>query len=399
MRPIQICLLLAAILIFHLPSMSVQGAEPTQVIHAPRVSLAMQDVEPAAVFAAIEQQAGITLTAAPRDLWRQKDWPRVTLRLDDVPFMEAIATACEMVGVYVERGPNNSLLIMDHNNPAGIPAKERYRERAVKGPIMLLGSAIQFSDGPHVITSVYHEPGTRLYSVAREPTLTNVVDAEGRNLRVRPRPAGGPFGSVTYASTAWGSGWSAGLDAPAGRPVKHLQRVEGSYSVTLVTASKRIEVPRIDQQQDVRVSLPEHELRIDRLTTDPNAPDQFLVHCQVVRQQGISEQAWSKTIFSLRTVIFGLSDAEELPLVYRGYSTAGGNSNGYLFILRFARRDPDRNLPILSDAWRAAWPEPELPGDPVTLWFDAPTQTVTIDVPFVFQNIPVRQPQQPPGLP
>lgn len=363
-----------------------------------RVSLTLQNAEPTTVFDLIQEQTGVTLTAVPSTLWQQKSWPHVSLKLDNVPLMEALAAACQAIGVYMEFGPQNTLLILDHDHPAAVPPSEFYRSRAVKGPLMLIGSAIELRDGPHVVVTLYIKPGKRLYSVARLPFLTHVEDDQGRILKPLPLRADDPFGLVGYIPSAWGYGLSVGLQVPAGQPIRHLKRIEGSQQVTLVNASKRVEVTQVDQRRNVLVSLPEHDLRINHLSADPINPDGYLVHGRLIRRPGDTDMAWKKAIRSFSAIIVGLSDAQGRPLNYRGTSL-GGHPTYADLTFRFNRRDTDRNSPFHPDAWRAAWPEPPLPGNPVMLWFDAPTQTTTVDVPFVFENIPIRQPLGPQNQP
>ena len=64
-----------------------------------RVTLSLKDATPQEVFVELGRQGGVPIEAFRPSLWRQRDWPKVTLDLADEPFWSAVRQACAKSGL------------------------------------------------------------------------------------------------------------------------------------------------------------------------------------------------------------------------------------------------------------------------------------------------------------
>src|SRR5882762_2959934 len=94
----SIRMLMRALLILGAMTISAQAlAAPTTApstrpasLEAAKISIHLKDVHPKAVFAELAAQVGATLRPLPAGLWEGKEWPAVSIDLQDASFWKAL---------------------------------------------------------------------------------------------------------------------------------------------------------------------------------------------------------------------------------------------------------------------------------------------------------------------
>src|SRR3954462_7860372 len=69
-----------------------------------KISIHLQNVHPKAVFAELGNQVGATFRPSPAGLWEGKEWPAVSIDLQDVSFWKAVREINTKTGLYIQRG-------------------------------------------------------------------------------------------------------------------------------------------------------------------------------------------------------------------------------------------------------------------------------------------------------
>src|SRR5439155_16646265 len=77
------------------------------------VTVHLHDVEAAQAFAEIAKQLHFELLAEPPELWKQKQWPKVSLDAEQEPFWAVMLSLCRQVGVDPDLGQRGRLRIAD----------------------------------------------------------------------------------------------------------------------------------------------------------------------------------------------------------------------------------------------------------------------------------------------
>src|SRR5213075_2474946 len=73
-------------------------------LEAGKISIHQTNVHPKAVIAELANQAGVTFRPSPAGLWEGKEWPTVSIDLQDVSFWKALKEISQKTGLYIQRG-------------------------------------------------------------------------------------------------------------------------------------------------------------------------------------------------------------------------------------------------------------------------------------------------------
>src|SRR4051794_38621509 len=73
--------------------------EENRLIGPSIITIHMHDVPPEKVVAELGRQAYTDLKTMPEHLWGQKDWPNVSIDIEQKPFWPALREVCEKIGL------------------------------------------------------------------------------------------------------------------------------------------------------------------------------------------------------------------------------------------------------------------------------------------------------------
>src|SRR5436305_3649729 len=94
-------------LVFTAPALAAPTTSPTSrpvALEAGKISIHLNNVHPKAVIAELGNQAGSTFRPSPAGLWEGKEWPTVSIDLQNVSFWQAVREISQKTGLYIQRG-------------------------------------------------------------------------------------------------------------------------------------------------------------------------------------------------------------------------------------------------------------------------------------------------------
>src|SRR5688572_12173175 len=68
-----------------------------------KVSIHLQNAHPKSIFADLATQVGANFRPSPAGLWEGKEWPAVSIDLEDVTFWKALRDISAKTGLYIQR--------------------------------------------------------------------------------------------------------------------------------------------------------------------------------------------------------------------------------------------------------------------------------------------------------
>src|ERR1041385_2822660 len=94
-------------LVFTAPTVAAPTTLPTSrpaALEPAKISIHLNNVHPKAIIAELGNQAGSTFRPSPAGLWEGKDWPTVSIDLQNVSFWQAVREISQKTGLYIQRG-------------------------------------------------------------------------------------------------------------------------------------------------------------------------------------------------------------------------------------------------------------------------------------------------------
>src|SRR5881398_40054 len=91
---------------FAAPALAAPATLPTSrpaALEAGKISIHLSNVHPKAVIAELGNQAGATFRPSPAGLWEGKEWPAISINLQDVSFWQAVREISQKTGLYIQR--------------------------------------------------------------------------------------------------------------------------------------------------------------------------------------------------------------------------------------------------------------------------------------------------------
>src|SRR6266513_754649 len=80
------------------PSTRPAALEPTVI------NMHLKEVHPKLIFNELANQSGANFRPLPPGLWESKEWPAVSIDLENVSFWNALKAISEKTGLYFQRG-------------------------------------------------------------------------------------------------------------------------------------------------------------------------------------------------------------------------------------------------------------------------------------------------------
>src|SRR3954469_23732637 len=201
---------LVAILIGLSMGAGVMGAPTTAPTTRPvaevgKISIHLNNVHPKVVMSELANQAGIKFHPSPAGLWEGKEWPAVSIDLQDVSFWKAVREINTKSGLYIQRGAGERNFLAVSEPGAGrlwtnYPTSEN-------GPFLF---NLQSLDRMHrsdlvagettrqvnVRLIFFTEPKMRVLKVASQANVTEAMDELGNKFSPAPNPGAQAMGGT-----------------------------------------------------------------------------------------------------------------------------------------------------------------------------------------------------------
>ena len=367
MRPFFIFMAVA----IAMPAMAAPATMPATrpgALEPGKITLHLNNVHPRDIFVKLAPQTGATFRPSPAGLWEGKEWPAVSIDLENVSFWKAIEQVSGKTGLYIQRGQveRNFFVV---NEPAAGKLWTTY-PTSENGPFLF---SLQSLDRVHrndmvageitrqvnVRMILYTEPKLRVLKVAQQATVSEAIDELGNKLAPAPNPMAQAMGGT------WGWWLTARMALPE-NVGEHIAALRGSARLTVQTASESVEVPDIATAENVQRSVAGHKLVVKNVRS---RGETYTVSLSVTRDPK-KPGGWGDINLS---ATFRLVDANGIPLSRRNYG--GGTNLG---------DHTELNLMFGRDDWNG-----EGAGPPAKLIWEVPTATAEVDAPFEFVDVPL----------
>jgi hypothetical protein len=364
-------LLLLLTLSIAAPAMAAPATMPTTrpiALEPGKISIHLTNAHPRDVFLKLANQAGANFRPSPAGLWEGKEWPPVSIDLQDVSFWKALQEISAKTGLYIQRGAVERSFFVVSEVGAGklwttYPVSEN-------GPFLF---ALQSLDRLHrsdLITGettrqvnvrliFFTEPKLRVLKVAQQANVSDAVDELGNKLSPAPNPGaqamGGPWG--------W---WLTARIALPENVGERIARLRGFAKLTVQTRSEVIEIPDISTAENVERTVAGHKLVVKKVGS---RGETYTVTMTITRDPK-KPGGWGDINLSST---FRLVDANGVSLSRRNYG-GGANLGDYT----------ELNLMFGRDDWNG-----EGAGAPAKLIWEVPTETSEVEAPFEFVDVPL----------
>lgn len=225
------------------------------------VTLHLHQVDPAGALEELGRQLGQEIATDPPDLWKQKDWPRVTLDADHEPFWKVMLALSAQLDLEPQPSENAAGLRVgeaaDAPNWAASPS-------VVSGPFLLMATGatrtrtVRFAQPADVEQSceltlvAYVEPKLRPIHDSFSVHIDRATDERGQSLL--PADPGELADAVSFTEPDPGRRWEVSIDLklpPIAPGKKSTATVKGVASVMVPVKLRSIEVTDVLETHDL----------------------------------------------------------------------------------------------------------------------------------------------------
>ena len=258
---------LLAILIGLSMGAGVMGAPTTApttrpVAEAGKISIHLNNVHPKVVMGELANQAGIRFHPSPAGLWEGKEWPAVSIDLQDVSFWKAVKEISQKTGLYIQRGAvERSFFVVSE---PGVGKLWSAYPTSESGPFLFNLQALdrvhradliagETSRQVNVRMIFFTEPKMHVLKVAQQATVIEAEDELGNKLPAAPNPAAQAMGGT------WGWWLTARVALPE-HAGERMTKLRGVGHLTVQTRSESVEVPDIITAENVERTVAGHKL-------------------------------------------------------------------------------------------------------------------------------------------
>jgi hypothetical protein len=358
-------------LAFTVPAMAAPTTLPTSrpvALEAGKISIHLNAVHPKAVITELGNQAGATFRPSPAGLWEGKEWPAVSIDLQDVSFWQAVREISQKTGLYIQRGAVERNFFVLTEPGAGklwttYPTSEN-------GPFLFNLQSLDRVDHSDLLTGettrqvnvrmiLFTEPKLRVLKVGSQVEVSEAVDEMGAKLTAAPNPSAQAMGGT------WGW-WLTGRILLPEHVGERIAKLRGFARLTVQTRSEMVEVPEITTAENVERTVAGHKLVVKNVRA---RGETYTVSMTITRDPK-KRGGWGDINLSST---FRLVDANGAPLSRRNY---GGGTNLGDF--------SELNLMFGRDDWNG-----EGAGAPAKLIWEVPTEMSEVEAPFEFVDVPL----------
>jgi hypothetical protein len=274
------------------------------------VTLALKDATPQEVFAELARQGGVPIEAYRSSLWRQKDWPKVTLDLADEPFWSAMRQVCVKSGLRPlydggDGAPGRVVLLADVVGDMTAPAAFSSSfmvlvNSLTKVPEFLADEGPPQAEGPggkgpaggaakmpgenlELQLTFYADPKWRILGHPDEAAIASVTDDKGNPLAV---PA--PMRLQVFKDSPIWQMRTVVRGVPPG--CARLTGLKGSFRIILLEQSEPVEMADVMNARNVSRRAGKQSLTLREVTKE-NDGQVYRVKLLLSRN-GLSAQEW-----------------------------------------------------------------------------------------------------------
>src|SRR3954470_10137022 len=263
-------MLMRCIFILMLTAATALAAPPTRPATRPtalepgKISLHLTNAHPRDIFVKLATQTGSTYRPLPAGLWEGKEWPAVSMDLENVSFWKALQEISAKTGLYIQRGAVERNFSVVNEIGAGklwttYPTSEN-------GPFLF---SLQSLDRVHrndliageitrqvnVRMILYTEPKLRVLKVAQQANVNEAVDELGNKLTPAPNPGAQAMGGT------WGWWLTARIALPE-NVGEQIAKLRGFARLTVQTRSEELEIPDIATAENIQRTVAGHKLLV-----------------------------------------------------------------------------------------------------------------------------------------
>jgi hypothetical protein len=332
------------------------------------ITMHMKDAAAKSVFADLSRQCYVELKPWPENLFDQAGIPKITIDIDRKPFWEAMNLIADKTGIDLRPYNNEGVRLMRGGFRMNSPFS------VVQGPFLVVATQITRTQTEMLANGggsssdfsmqmmVYSEPKLHVLSSSAAVTLEEVTDDAGNSLVPTSLDNRGYYGGA-------GGCWNlfAQLKFPD-HPGKTIARFKGSGGFLIQTRSQQVQIPDVKNVHEITRVVGDMPILFHDLKK--NAGTWQLRFG--ANPQAFGPNRWGQLQQSVQQNLQLLDDKGQ-PLDHRGMSSSG-NNNGVEFTLMFS-----------ADAR----PNGGSSGDPAKLFWEVPTASREIRVPFDFKDLPM----------
>lgn len=334
-----------------------------------RITARFEKATPQDVFAELSRQGDIPILPLRENLWRQRDWPAITLDLRDEPFWGALRRACSATGL--RPIPTGG----DGNEPVSIRLLadvigDMARPVSFTGSFMVLASTIQRrpdfaapagapADLLEVRLTFFADPKWRIVAHPRDCQIDLAEDQNGHPLQ-RSKPM------IMQAYKPESPVWIMRTNVPAlAAETTKLKRMRGSFSVDLLEQSDPIEIDNVLNAANVMRKAGRQAVQLQEIRREGELYRVKLI----LSRNGLSQQDWRQ---QRESEGINLYDAKGRPLSRAGFDAQ------------------DQGEQVIYDLQFIANPaSPTGPGAPAKLTVRIPLEPRPVKVPFEFEDLAI----------
>lgn len=341
------------------------------------ISIHMKDASPKEVFAEISKQAYTDLRPSPADMWERREWPKISVDLENRPFWEAMREVCGKVGVSPQGnvGADREMYLVEGNG-----VQQMWGQNApatVSGAFLVVATNINCNhmvdlNNPKAINrtgtvqfAVFAEPKLRVLQGSYAAKIEEAVDDKGHSIAMATPMADqmNPQGGMVWRLWAQLS--------PRGDS-QRIAKLKGAGRFILQTRSETTEVANITGAKDVVKLVGGRKFVVRRMD---KTGETYVVRLTLHRA-GWSQAEWN-SMYNLNMtnmVNFRLMDEQGNRFQRVSVLPQGGSAEQIDINVQFQRGVLGAGI---------------AQGEPAKLAWDMATESREIAVPFEFKDLPL----------
>lgn len=342
---------------------ALQLVRDNRLLGASLVTLHARNSSPIKVFEQLAQQCGGPLATEPDNLWKQQDWPKLTLDYDHRPFWQVMQDLGARLGLeYLTSDPDEVRLSRGSDRPEAI---------SVNGAFLLTASALGARNRLIVDLSVYCEPKISILRTA-ELKVDRAIDDQGNVLLPQ---TGRFFGRGFGRFGRRGRYGSRQLALVFQRPpdgVNKLRLLKGTVAVFVPTARETWQVNdplALSSTTKVIDSVP---VTLENFTRNSSGDGYELQALIPLASRGVQQDEVMELIRKSLKVL----DASGRPLTF----------------LALDFRNAGDAIEIMVDFARSPGAPNAKTGRPATVVWQIPTEVRKLVVPYEFKDVSINDP-------
>jgi hypothetical protein len=343
------------------------------------ITLHVNDADPEAVFRELSKQIRFELLTEPPELWKQKQWPKVTINADHEPFWAVMLSVCRQLHLDPDVTDFNRIRVADTsadwaNNPSVvsgpliIQAEEIILTRTVK-----FAQPANHEQSTQLTINAFAEPHLRVLPNSHAAIIDSVVDEKGNALEVADKGHAilNPIGNGDA-----GREWDLTVELIYPQNVgKKIAALKGSLHLVVPSKLETFEVPDVLHVKDLSRVVAGRRIQIRKAHKMQGG---YAVEVTIWRD-ALSDDEWQQ--MSDPRDFVRLLDDKNQTMNYTGVASPENGDKKLSMTLQF--ENPGRR-PQANGA------QPDASASvPLKLVWDLPLEGKEVSFPFEFKDLPL----------